>query len=137
MIIAIDFDGTCVEHAFPKVGKDVPGAETVLKALVSEGHQLILWTMRSDGRSEPQHTVLRDAIDWFHQKGIPLYAINANPDQIRWTSSPKAYADIYIDDAALGCPVRLFPNQRAYVDWRMVAGLLVERGVLKKYPRFE
>ena len=47
MIIAIDFDGTCVTHEFPSVGKSI-GAEKVLKRLVDNGHQLILFTMRSD-----------------------------------------------------------------------------------------
>lgn len=47
-IIAVDFDGTCVTHDFPAVGTDLPGAEQVLKALISAGAKLILWTMRSD-----------------------------------------------------------------------------------------
>ena len=47
MVIAIDFDGTCVTHDFPAVGKDI-GAVPVLKMLVDSGHQLILYTMRSD-----------------------------------------------------------------------------------------
>ena len=48
MTINIDFDGTCVTHDFPKVGKSI-GAEKVLKRLTDNGHQLILFTMRSDG----------------------------------------------------------------------------------------
>jgi hypothetical protein len=47
MDILIDFDGTCVAHEFPKVGKDI-GAVPVLKALVENGHNLILFTMRSE-----------------------------------------------------------------------------------------
>ena len=47
MTINIDFDGTCVTHEFPSVGKSI-GAEKVLKRLVDNGHQLILFTMRSD-----------------------------------------------------------------------------------------
>ena len=47
MTINIDFDGTCVTHEFPNVGKSI-GAEKVLKRLVDNGHQLILFTMRSD-----------------------------------------------------------------------------------------
>jgi hydroxymethylpyrimidine pyrophosphatase-like HAD family hydrolase len=50
MIIAIDFDGTCVTHEYPKVGREI-GASKVLKELVDSGHQLILFTMRSDGHS--------------------------------------------------------------------------------------
>lgn len=43
MIIAVDFDGTCVIHEFPKVGKDI-GAVPVLKKLIEKGHKIILYT---------------------------------------------------------------------------------------------
>jgi len=126
MKIAIDFDGTCVTHEFPKVGTDV-GAVPVLKRLVEAGHQLILWTMRSDvehPRSDhPEiHAVggdyLTDAVNWFKTNDIPLWGINSNPEQHTWTHSPKAYAQLYIDDAALGCPLCHPPlPARPYVNW--------------------
>src|SRR3990167_9217708 len=112
MIIAIDFDGTCVTHEFPKVGINI-GAQDVLKELVANGHQLILFTMRSDivnptGEDNELHlesgNYLSDALSWFELYEIPLYGIQANPTQHTWTTSPKAYAQLYIDDAALGCP---------------------------------
>ena len=53
MIIAIDFDGTCVTHEYPNVGKDV-NAVPVLKELVENGHQLVLFTMRSDNVQEEE-----------------------------------------------------------------------------------
>ena len=46
MVIAVDFDGTCVTHEFPKVGKDI-GAVPGLKELGEKGHKNILYTMRS------------------------------------------------------------------------------------------
>lgn len=46
LTIAVDFDGTCVTHDFPKVGKNI-GAEIVLKKLVDKGHKIILYTIRS------------------------------------------------------------------------------------------
>ncbi len=49
--------------------------------------------------------LLDDAIRWFRERGIPLYAVNENPSQQRWTSSPKVHADLYIDDSSLGCPI--------------------------------
>lgn len=115
MIIAIDFDGTCVTHEYPKIGKDI-GSVVVLKQLVQYGHQLILWTMRSGD-------TLNDAINWFKDNDIPLYGINTNPTQKTWTQSPKAYANLYIDDAAFGCPF-LFDKEisdRPYVDWNEIA----------------
>ena len=121
MIIAIDFDGTCVTHEYPRVGRDI-GAAPVLRRIIRSGAKLILWTMR--GRSPDGETdYLQDAIDWFHRNEIPLWAVNSNPEQHSWTTSPKAYADLYIDDAALGCPlIRPAPNslERAYVDWKAV-----------------
>lgn len=134
MIIGIDFDGTCVTHEFPKVGKDI-GAIPVLKELVRKGHKLVLFTMRSDIEN-PQsddyniHPVggmyLTDAVNWFKENDIPLWGINKNPEQHTWTHSPKAYCQLYIDDAALGCPLIHDKDiERPYVDWRMVELMLL------------
>ena len=123
MIIGIDFDGTCVTHDFPRVGRYI-GAEPVLCELVEAGHQLILWTMRSD---DP----LQDAVDWFTERKIPLYGVNVNPRQRSWTNSPKAYAQMYIDDAALGIPlISGSVGESPYVNWTLVRELLVQRGLL-------
>jgi hypothetical protein len=116
--IAIDFDGTCVTHEFPKVGKEVPLAVLTLKELVEAGAQLILWTVRSED-------TLEDACDWFEERGLPLAGVNENPTQSNWSKSPKAYAPIYIDDAALGCPL-IFPVEgRPYADWVKVRRMLL------------
>lgn len=121
MIIAVDFDSTCVTDEYPDVGEDV-GAVPVLREL-SGRHSLILWTMRS-GRA------LDRAVEWFKKNGIPLYGINANPAQHTWTSSPKAYADILIDDVALGCPMTENAAGRRHVDWKRVREELERRGVI-------
>lgn len=128
--IAIDFDGTCVTHAFPDVGKDI-GAVPVLKRLVAEDHQLILFTMRSNGETGNH---LDSAIAWFAEHDIRLWGINVNPEQASWTSSPKAYAQLYINDAALGCPLHDDHNlsDRPFVNWPYVEALLEERGILPK-----
>ena len=114
MYIAVDFDGTCVTHDYPRIGKEI-GATKVLKRLVEAGHKLILNTMRS-GKE------LQDAIHWFNENGIELYGVNENPTQKRWTTSPKVYAHMYIDDAAFGCPLRNVPDfsDRPFVDWDSV-----------------
>jgi hypothetical protein len=114
-IIAVDFDGTCVTHEFPNMGRDI-GAVPVLKELVAAGHKLILWTMRSGDRADGSDP-LKDAVEWFQRHGIPLYGVNQNPTQKEWTQSPKAYATIYIDDAALGVPLVHPEGGRPYVDW--------------------
>lgn len=138
MDICIDFDGTCVTHEFPNIGKDI-GAISVLKELVDAGHKLILFTMRSDRKKKKkvgdetvvvEENFLTDAISWFEQNGIELYGVQKNPKQRFWTSSPKAYGHLYIDDANLGCPLIVPEEGRAYVDWVKVRQLLVESGIL-------
>lgn len=133
MTIAIDFDGTCVTHSFPEIGKDI-GAVPVLKRLVANGHKLILWTMRADGQQEQvvdgcqMHAggFLTQAVKWFESNDIPLYGIQRNPTQDEWTESPKAYAQLYIDDAALGCPLKFDYklSERPFVDWQRVEKML-------------
>ena len=124
MVIAIDFDGTCVTHEYPKVGKDI-GAVPVLKKLREKGHLLILHTMRFEETE-------RDAINWFIANDILLYGVNRKEIQWRWSKSPKIYANLYIDDAALGCPLKTDPelSDRPFVDWEAVEKLLIERGIL-------
>lgn len=140
-IIAIDFDGTCVTHDFPDIGKDI-GAVPVLKKLIQNGHKLILYTMRSDienPKSEDKniHTqggnYLTDAVKWFNENGIELFAIQQNPQQKLWTNSPKCYAQLYIDDAALGIPLKQYISisKRPFVDWEEVEILLQIQGYIK------
>jgi hypothetical protein len=118
MKIAIDFDGTCVKHEFPDVGEDCPGAVETLKRLVADGHELFLFTMRSD-------KYLTDAMRWFQRRGIWLSGIQSDPNQKAWTNSPKCYAQTYIDDAALGAPL-IYPEDggRPFYDWRKAWDLL-------------
>ena len=124
MYIAIDFDGTCVTHDYPRIGKDI-GATEVLKHLIESGHKLILNTMRS-GKE------LQDAVNWFKKNGIELYGANENPSQKSWTNSPKVYAHMYIDDAALGCPLKMDLNlsDRPFVDWDGVSTLLKDHAII-------
>lgn len=121
--IAIDFDGTVVTHAYPELGEDA-GAVPVLKELTDNGCRLILYTMRHG-------KLLDDAVEWFRARGIPLYAVNENPKQARWTSSPKIHADLYIDDSNLGCPIRFIDGvKRPVADWVRIREQLVNEGFL-------
>ena len=125
--IVLDFDGTVVKHAYPKVGDNI-GAVPVLKRLVNNGCQLVLSTMRSHN-SEGVDT-LQPALDWFAKHGIPLYGVNENPTQKVWTDSPKAYGNLYIDDGALGAPLKADEDGLAYIDWNKVAVLMYYMGLL-------
>jgi hypothetical protein len=134
----IDFDGTCVTHDYPRVGHDI-GAVNVLKKLTDKGHRLILFTMRSDGSNfvnlygTVDNHGLTDAINWFKDNDIPLYGIQTNPTQKSWTTSPKSYAPLMIDDSALGCPLKidLSISPRPFVDWVKVEEMLIEKGLLE------
>lgn len=128
LVIGLDFDGTCVTHEFPKIGQDI-GAVPVLKELVAAGHKLILWTMRSDREAlgpfgdysqGPKGDYLSEAVAWFQGHEIPLYGIQHNPEQDSWTRSPKAYCNIYIDDASLGAPLIYPEGGRPHIDWKAV-----------------
>jgi len=113
-IIGIDFDGTCVTHAYPAVGVDI-GAAPILKRLTDKGHKIMLWTMRGEGQ------VLHDAIHWFEQNKIPLWGINENPTQkvTGWSKSNKQHADHYIDDAVIGVPLIYNPqiSDKPFINW--------------------
>lgn len=123
--IAVDFDGTCVKHKFPEIGEEI-GAAPILKKLVEAGHHLILFTMRHG-------EYLDEAIKWYKNNEIPLHGIQTDPDQKKWTGSPKAYANLYIDDAALGIPLKFDPHrpsERGWVDWEKVEEILIEKNYL-------
>ena len=117
--IAIDFDGTCVTHAYPNVGREI-GAAPWLKRLTKDGHQLILFTMRGG-------KYLDAAVRWFNAHEIPLYGINVNPTQHLWTNSPKAYAEIYVDDAAVCTPLVRPVGKRPYIDWDRMGPAIYDR----------
>lgn len=123
-IIAVDFDGTIVAHAYPAIGRANPHALPVLRRITEAGHKLILWTMRDGDR-------LIEAVDYCNSQGITFWGVNTNPDQVAWTSSPKAYAPIYIDDAALGCPL-IFDKgtNRNMVNWHAIETMLTRLGIL-------
>lgn len=129
LVFLIDFDATCVTHDFPAIGKDI-GAIPVLKELVAAGHKLILYTIRCNTENSFHLTA---AEKWFKDNNIPLYGINDNPNQHSWSSSRKIYGHYYIDDAALGTPLKYdkIISNRPFVDWEKVRELLVEQKILK------
>ena len=98
MIIAIDFDGTLVEHKYPEIGKEIPFAFETLRRLQQDKHRLILWTVR-EGR------LLDEAITFCRERGIEFYAINRDYPEEEGANrhySRKLKADLFIDDRNLG-----------------------------------
>ena len=99
MTIAIDFDGTIVEHRYPKIGKEIPFATDTIKRLIHDGHQIILWTVR-------EGELLDEAVEWCHSHGITFYSVNKNypEEKIDRKSGccKKITADLFIDDHNIG-----------------------------------
>jgi len=97
LIIAVDFDGTIVEDAYPQIGSPMLFAFETLKELNKDGHRLILWTYRNGSR-------LQEAVDFCSKKGIEFYAVNKNYPEEKFEGkvSRKINADIFIDDRNIG-----------------------------------
>lgn len=98
MTIAIDFDGTIVEHRYPQIGPEIPFATDTLKMLMQDRHRLILWTVR-EGK------LLEEAVEWCRQRGVEFYAVNQDyPEEEKGDRgfSRKLKADLFIDDRNLG-----------------------------------
>ena len=99
MIIAIDFDGTLVEHKYPEIGKEIPFAFETLRRLQQDRHRLILWTVR-EGK------LLEEALAFCRERGVEFYAVNRDyPEEEKEANrhySRKIKADLFIDDRNLG-----------------------------------
>jgi len=97
MLIAVDFDGTIVEHKYPAIGKEKIFAFQTLKALQKQGHLLVLWTIRSG-------KLLDEAVEYCRKNGVEFYAVNRTyPEEvIDETMSRKVNADVFIDDRNVG-----------------------------------
>lgn len=128
-LLGVDFDGTVVSHMFPHIGTEVPDAVRVLKRVLEAGHEIVLWTCRED---EPEHdnkrNYLTQAVQWMYESGLKLRSVNENTehDDFRLPTGQrrKVYADFYVDDRAVGCPLR--PN--GTVDWIAVEKILEKAG---------
>lgn len=120
IIVAIDFDGTLVEHDYPRIGKDI-GAWKWVRALQELDVKVILYTMRSG-------TELDEACVLASEQEVVFWGVNNNRDQWRWTKSPKVYAHVYVDDAALGVPlIHPINGDRPYVDWEIAGPMLLDK----------
>lgn len=99
MVIAVDFDGTIVKHRYPSIGEELPFATETLKQLASEGHRLILWTVR-EGK------LLDEAVAFCRERGVEFYAVNRDyPEEEPGKNnhfSRKLKVDLWIDDRNLG-----------------------------------
>ena len=113
MIIAVDFDGTIVEHKYPAIGKEIPFAIDTLKQLQQERHYLILWSVR-------EGHLLEEAVEYCRGRGLEFYAVNSNYAEEKDGNkhySRKLKADLFIDDRNLG----------GLPDWGVIYRMVHER----------
>lgn len=128
MLIAIDFDGTVVEHKYPEIGREIPFAVETLKKLQNDGHKLILWSVRTDDR-------LQEAVDWCKERGLTFYAVNRDfPEEDIENNinySRKLQVDMFIDDRNIG----------GLPDWgtiyKMISNKLTYRDLMDFYEEDE
>lgn len=132
MTCNLDFDGTVVSQAFPRVGKNI-GAQAVLKELLYNKHKLILFTVRWDSPTNPENNYLTQAVNWFKDNDIELYGVQSDPEQSSWTNSPKSCAQFMIDDSAIGCPLTTDTSisLKPYADWEKIREILIQKGIIK------
>lgn len=99
MTIAVDFDGTIVQHRYPEIGNEIPFATETLRMLIEEHHKLILWSVR-------EGELLDAAVEWCRKRGVEFYAVNRDfPEEDEEKNqhfSRKLKADIFIDDRNIG-----------------------------------
>lgn len=99
MTIAVDFDGTIVEHEYPRIGREIPFATDTLKMLIKDHHRLILWSVR-------EGALLDEAVNWCKERGVEFYAINRDyPEEEKEKNnhfSRKLKVDMWIDDRNIG-----------------------------------
>ncbi len=119
MIIAVDFDGTIVEHEYPKIGKEKIFATETLRQLINDGHRLILWTVR-------EGELLDEAVEWCRQRGVEFYAVNKDFPEENISKneqfSRKIKADVWIDDLNIG----------GLPDWGTIYRIITEKKTLQQ-----
>jgi hypothetical protein len=126
--IAVDFDGTIVMNKFPRIGEPIPGAIETIKTIRQNGHKVFLWSSRY-GRK------LAEAIEFCESYWLDFDGANHTTSDLH-TASPKQYADIYIDDRALGVPKTFYSTitgeQVTMLDWDQIAFELVPEIITKE-----
>ena len=122
MIIAVDFDGTIVEHKYPAIRKELPFATATLRQLIKDGHKLILWSVR-------EGELLEQAVKWCEERGVYFYAANQdigeNDKDVQEAGNytRKLKVQMFIDDRNVG----------GLPDWGVIYQLITHRQTLAQY----
>lgn len=126
MTIAVDFDGTIVEHKYPAIGRELPFATATLRQLMKDGHKLILWSVR-------EGELLDEAVEWCKAKGVRFYSVNQFLDEDgneridsndgNPSFSRKLKVDCFIDDRNVG----------GLPDWSAIYQIISRRITFEEY----
>lgn len=123
MVIAVDFDGTIVEHKYPAIGEERPYATEILKMLIADRHKLILWTVR-------EGELLDEAVKWCADRGVTFYAVNSDSSDMFKEAKDKNFscklnADVFIDDCNVG----------GLPDWPTIYKIITKKRTYKQIIR--
>jgi hypothetical protein len=124
--IAVDFDGTIVEHAFPEIGAEVAGAIEWMKKFREAGALVLLWTVRDDNPDRGTR-FLTEAVNFCFARGFEFDGVNGGGEDEGFSLSPKVLAHLYIDDRAVGCPLVKTESGAMVVDWAKVGPMVIAR----------
>lgn len=117
--IAVDFDNTLFVNEYPEVGLLVPGASKFMKKLKDAGHLLLIWTCRTNTGLHDKENVTKD----LEMIAAKLTEHDIPFDEIVSGEPGKLMADFYIDDRAVGCPLRFWKG-KPVVDWQQTYNLI-------------
>lgn len=129
MIIYLDFDGTVVEHKYPKIGKYNIGSMEIIRKLQESGHKIILNTYRADCNNG----TLQEALDVINEKygHILIEPITEHtynkiyPKPLNWNLIKK-YDELFIDDISPNTPLK-----NGMVDWYELDKQFKENNIYK------
>jgi hypothetical protein len=131
MLIYLDFDGTVVEHQYPKMGRCNFGCMEIIKKLQDAGHKIVLNTYRADignGVDAALKYLNEQAWMCLRDKSINIEDFELSP--ITEVINPKIYPQqwdlenairediLFIDDIAPNIPLKpACMTKGNMVDW--------------------
>jgi hypothetical protein len=123
--VQLDFDGTVVEFAYPKIGRLVPHALRVIERIKNAGIRIILNTQRCEMRDNS----LKEAIEFLETNGVTLDSVNRVKKILPIWEEPLDDV-IFIDDIATGIPLLPDNKYQMMVDWIEVEKILEKHKII-------
>lgn len=136
--IAVDFDGTIVEHKFPEIGTIKGNVVDRIREWYEQGHTICIWTCRTEKYAE-------EAQQFLYDNNIPYHFFNENPNCSFDDNCRKILANIYLDDRALNVDdldsfnldTMEFENDEVLEDIKTLISKVYELSFQTVHPRLE